>query len=63
LPAVRLDLKRRGGRWLREAAATMAQATLADCKAWREVAGIAPDHACSLRALIASDIGAARTIA
>jgi hypothetical protein len=36
LPAVRRDLTRRGRRWLREAAGTMAEATLADWKAWRK---------------------------
>jgi hypothetical protein len=35
LPAVRRDFKRRSGRWLHEAARTMADATLADWKAWR----------------------------
>jgi uncharacterized protein (DUF2252 family) len=35
LAAVRRDLKRRGKRWLHEAAARMAEATLAEWKAWR----------------------------
>jgi hypothetical protein len=34
--AVRRDLRRRRGRWLREAAETMTEATLADWKAWRK---------------------------
>jgi hypothetical protein len=39
LAAVRRDLKRRSDRWLREAAATMTKATLADWKAWRKSRG------------------------
>ncbi|HUB94710.1 MAG TPA: DUF2252 family protein [Stellaceae bacterium] len=39
LPAIRRDLKRRGGRWLHEAAVKMADATLADWRAWRRHAG------------------------
>jgi hypothetical protein len=35
LPAIRRDLKRRGNRWLHEAASRMAEATLKDWRAWR----------------------------
>jgi Uncharacterized protein conserved in bacteria (DUF2252) len=37
--AIRKDLKRRKGRWLRDAAAAMAEATLKDWKAWRKSRG------------------------
>jgi Uncharacterized protein conserved in bacteria (DUF2252) len=37
LGPVRRDLKRRGKRWLHEAAARMAEATLAEWRAWRRV--------------------------
>jgi hypothetical protein len=36
IDAIRRDLKRRKGPWLRDAAATMAEATLRDWKAWRK---------------------------
>jgi hypothetical protein len=36
IAAIRRDLKRRKGPWLRDAAATMAEATLRDWKAWRK---------------------------
>ena len=36
IPAIRHDLKRRKARWLRDAAAIMAEATLRDWKAWRK---------------------------
>jgi hypothetical protein len=39
IDAIRRDLKRRKGRWLRDAAAAMAEATLRDWKAWRKARG------------------------
>jgi hypothetical protein len=36
---IRRDLKRREGSWLRAAAATMADATLQDWRAWRKARG------------------------
>lgn len=35
IPAIKRDLRRRGRKWLRDAAATMADAVLQDWKAWR----------------------------
>jgi hypothetical protein len=37
--AIRRDLKRRKPRWLRDAAETMAEATLKDWKVWRKSRG------------------------
>jgi hypothetical protein len=36
IPAIKRDLRRRGRKWLRRAAATMADAVLKDWKAWRK---------------------------
>ena len=36
VPAIRRDLKKRGGSWLADAAATMADATIKDWKDWRK---------------------------
>jgi hypothetical protein len=40
IAAIRRDLKRRKKRWLHEAAAVMAEATLADWKEWRKARGV-----------------------